>query len=56
MKSFPKNMKMQPIDPVMPNLSAFFTIRINAFQADLQKFLLVNAIYKMIIRLKLILT
>ena len=45
MKSFPRNMKMQPIDPLTPNLAAFLIIRIKALQADLQKFLLYNAIY-----------
>jgi len=38
-----KNIKMQPIVWVTPNLRQFFTTKRKAFIADLQKFLLVSA-------------
>jgi hypothetical protein len=37
-------MKMAPIDPTAPNLKAFLTIRMKAFQADMQKFFEARAI------------
>lgn len=43
MKSFPKNMKMQPTEWVMPYLMAFLTTNKNPFHADTQKLLLVKA-------------
>lgn len=44
MKSFPRNINMHPNECVTPSLNIFFTTKRKAFQADLQKFLLVRAI------------
>jgi len=44
MKATPSTLKMNPIVLTAPNLMAFFSIKIKAFQAAAQKFLPVIAI------------
>lgn len=44
MNNLPRNMKIAPIEPTAPNLKAFFTMRMKAFHADIQKFFEANAI------------
>ena len=46
MNSLPRNMNTAAIEFTKPNLKQFLMTSMNAFQADLQKFLLVRAIYR----------